>query len=294
MPFILSSGAIFGETGVTTNAIPLNLKIAFLVGGIIFLGCIIYTVVTTPESPPQNWEEFKKLKASSSFFNMLKEIVTCIRQAPKSMRKVALVQFFTWPGLFLMWIYFVPAVAVDIFGATSTEDPIYAKGSDWGKLCFAVYSAVTFIFSFALPSITNRIGCKWTHFYCLLIAALSLFLVGYIAEIETSIYIKKYLLFIPMIGIGIAWASILSMPYTLIAFDLPKSKIGIYMGIFNFCIVIPEIIAALGFKWVMKYLLNNQRISALLVAAVIMIIAAFFLLRIKNDTHKSTVVHSKV
>lgn len=182
------------------------------------------------------------------------------------MRIVSLVQFFTWPGLFLMWFYYSVAVAYNVFGATSDTDPAFGNGRDFAGLTLSFYNIITFGFAFVLPFIADKLGRKTTHSLCLLIGALGLISVAFVTN--------KYMLYVCMTGVGIAWASILSMPYAMLGGVLPAGKIGIYMGIFNFFIVLPEIIASLGFKWIMNNLLNNDRLLAVQVGGYLMIIAA--------------------
>ena len=162
---------------------------------------------------------------------------------PQTMRRLAWVQIFTWLGLFCMWLYFGVAVARNIFGGTPGT-PAYDAGHRVGGNCFAMYSVVCFAFSFALPAVAERLGRKLTHGLCLLAGAIGLLSVAFIHD--------KYLLLLSMVGVGIAWASTLSMPYAILAGALPAGKTGIYMGIFNFFIVIPEILAALGFGRIME------------------------------------------
>ncbi len=186
---------------------------------------------------------------------------------PAKMRTIALIQFFTWPGLFLMWFYYALSVAYNVFGAASDTDPEFGNGKDFAGLTLAFYSVITFLFSLILPSIANRLGRKLTHSLCLCAGAIGLISVAFIHY--------KYYLFGSMVGVGIAWASILSMPYAMLSGILPKGKVGIYMGIFNFFIVLPEIIASFCYPWLMKHVFNNNMLSAVLSGGVLMIIAAF-------------------
>ncbi|RZK66367.1 MAG: MFS transporter, partial [Pedobacter sp.] len=179
---------------------------------------------------------------------------------------VSLVQFFTWPGLFLMWFYYTTAVAVNVFGGKDAADPVYAQGADFGSLTLAYYSVITFLFALVLPKIADALGRKTTHAICLLCGAIGLISVAWVHD--------KNMLYLCMTGVGIAWASILSMPYAMLSGSLPKDKIGIYMGIFNFFIVLPEIIASLGFGWLMRNVLNNDRLLAVQLGGGLMILAA--------------------
>jgi maltose/moltooligosaccharide transporter len=193
---------------------------------------------------------------------------------PDTMRKLGPVQLFTWLGLFCMWLYFPVAVAHNIFGANDTTSPQYQAGVNWGGNCFAVYSAVCFVFSFALPGMARKLGRKYTHTICLLCGALGLMSVVMIHN--------KYVLLLTMVGVGIAWASTLSMPYAVLAASLPPERTGVYMGIFNFFIVTPEILASLFFGWIMIHLLHNNRLYAIIAGGVFMLIAAALMQRVKD------------
>jgi maltose/moltooligosaccharide transporter len=190
------------------------------------------------------------------------------------MRQLALVQFFTWLGLFCMWLYFAPAVARNVFGASDENSPLYTEGIEWAGLCFGVYSAVCFVFSFGLPKLAARLGRKGVHAACLTCGALGLLSVAVIHD--------KWLLFLAMTGVGIAWASILSMPYTILSGSLPPEKTGMYMGIFNFFITLPEIMASLAFGWVMNTMLGNNRLLAVTGGGFFLMLAAILVVRVRD------------
>lgn len=266
--------AVFGS-GTHTGGVPPYLIAVFSIGALCYIGAVAYTVRTTREYPPADLEEFDRMKKETQGFSRgVKEVFANILNMPSTMRRVALVQFFTWPGLFLMWFYFTPAVARDILGAPDTSSPLYAEGVAWGNICFGFYSVVCFIFSFFLPRIADRYSRKYTHMLCLAAGAMGLFFVG--------IAPGKYWLLLSMTGVGIAWASILSMPYAMLAYTLPQNKLGVYMGIFNFFIVLPEILATLFFGWIMEHVLDNNRIAAVMVGGGLLAFAALLCLQIKE------------
>lgn len=267
--------AILGNAAQGGHGIPPYLVAVFSIGAVCYLGAVLYTVKTTQEYPPADLEAFNKMKAETAgVMHGFKEVFSNIFSMPQTMRQVALVQFFTWPGLFLMWFFFTTAVAREILGAPDTNSPLYAEGVAWGNICFGFYSAVCFGFSFVLPRIANRWGRVRTHAACLLAGALGLLFVG--------IAPGKYWLLLSMFGVGIAWASILSMPYAMLASTLPPSKMGVYMGIFNFFIVLPEIIATLGFGWIMEHMLHNNRVSAVMLGGGLLGLAALLCMLIKE------------
>ena len=261
------------------GSIPDNVKWSFYTGAFFFMAAVLYTVFTSKEYPPADISFKDKVKESNKGFGGgFREIFGALLSMPARMRIVSLVQFFTWPGLFLMWFYYTTAVAVNVFHGKDASDPIYAKGADFGSLTLAFYSVVTFLFALVLPFIADRLGRKLTHSLCLLCGALGLISVSWVTN--------KYMLYISMTGVGIAWASILSMPYAMLSGSLPRDKVGIYMGIFNFFIVLPEIIASLGFGWLMRNVLNNDRLLAVQLGGGLMILAAiicFVFIREKKD-----------
>ena len=266
LPWIFKN--IFGRTNTADlGQIPENVKWSFYIGAFFFLSAVLYTVFTTKEYPPSDLGYKDKVKGSNNGFGGgVREISHALANMPKRMKIVSLVQFFTWPGLFLMWFYYTTAVAVNVFHGKDASDPVYAEGADFGSLTLSFYSVVTFLFALVLPLIADKLGRKLTHSLCLLCGAIGLISVSWVEN--------KYLLYGCMTGVGIAWASILSMPYAMLSGSLPKDKVGIYMGIFNFFIVLPEIIASLGFGWLMKNVLNNDRLAAVEIGGGLMILAA--------------------
>ena len=266
LPWIMKN--VFHYTNTAEQGTILeNVRLSFYLGAFFFLSAVLYTVFTTKEYPPSDPGFKNKAKESKKGFGGgAGEILHALRNMPPRMRIVSLVQFFTWPGLFLMWFYYTTAVAVNVFGGKDASDPVYAKGADFGSLTLSFYSVVTIAFAFVLPFIADKLGRKLTHSLCLLCGALGLISVSWVED--------KNLLFVSMVGIGVAWTSILSMPYAMLSGVLPKDKVGIYMGIFNFFIVLPEIIASLGFGWLMRNVLHNDRLAAVEIGGGLMILAA--------------------
>ena len=266
LPWLMKN--VYGlENIAAKGVIADNVKYSFYIGAFFFFAAVLYTVFTTKEYPPADVGFKEKVKESNKGFGGgVSEILSAVRNMPSKMRWIALVQFFTWPGLFLMWFYYSLSVAYNVFGATSDIDPRFGEGKDFAGLTLAFYSVVTFLFSFILPSIANKLGRTVTHAVCLCCGAIGLISVSWVEN--------KYLLYGCMTGVGIAWASILSMPYAMLSNVLPRNKVGIYMGIFNFFIVLPEIIASLGYPWLMKHVFNNNMLAAVQSGGVLMILAA--------------------
>jgi maltose/moltooligosaccharide transporter len=237
LPFILR---YMGVHGNTASGIPLSVKYSFQAGAVVFLLCVLWTVATTSEFPPEDMAAFERAKKGRLGVGALfKEIATAVREMPVTMRQLAVVQLLTWLGLFCMWLFFVPATARHVFGATDPKSDLYTQGMEWGGFAFAFYSITCFVVALALPKIAAITSRKTVHASALVCGALGLL----------SMYLihDKYMLLLSMVGVGIAWASILSMPYAILSTALPGDRMGVYMGIFNFFIVIPEIVASLLF-----------------------------------------------
>ncbi len=278
LPWVMTNW--FGVAGSASGMIPTTVKWSFFVGAAAFFGAVMYTVFMPPrETPPPDMEAFRRAKAASKGpFAGAREIFDAAKNMPDTMKQLAVVQMATWLGLFCMWLYFSVAVARNVFGAPDSNSPLYQQGIEWAGVCFGAYSAVTFVFSFFLPKLAAAVGRKRAHSLCLLCGAAGLLSVGVITNPQ--------LLLLSMVGVGIAWCSILSMPYSILAGSLPPAKIGVYMGIFNFFIVIPEIVASVGFGWVMNHLLDNNRLAAVIAGGVFLTIAALLTLRV-NDVNEA-------
>jgi maltose/moltooligosaccharide transporter len=269
LPDLLRRAGVSGAS-VAGHAIPPAIMLAFTVGAAVFLGAVLWTVCTTREYPPEAGGHTEEKRAAAA------EIISAIREMPRTMRQLAWVQVCTWLGLFCMWLYFPVAVAHQVFGATDPQSPLYTEGVNWGGNCFGMYSAVCAIFSFALPPMARALSRRRTHGICLVAGAIGLLSVGVIHN--------KYLLLLSMVGVGIAWASTLAMPYAMLAGSLPAKRVGLYMGIFNFFIVTPEIVASVGFGWVMSHVLDNNRVAAVVCGGGFLLLAALLAQRVTEHT----------
>lgn len=273
LPWIMTN--VFHVEQGSGSAIPMAVRLSFYIGAVAFFGAVMWTIFTTKEYPPEDLEAFRKQTASGGgFLSGASEIFRDFAAMPETMRQLSLVQIATWLGLFCMWLYFPVAVARNVFGAPDEKSPLYQQGVEWAGICFAMYSAVTFVVSWFLPQIAVKLGRRTTHTLALLCGAAGL--------LSVAVIHNQYLLLLSMTGIGIVWASTLSMPYAILAGALPPGKTGIYMGIFNFAIVTPEIIASLGFGWVMNNLLNNNRVAAVVAGGFFFILAALLMQRVKE------------
>jgi maltose/moltooligosaccharide transporter len=276
LPFLLTNVFHLAEARVA-GTIPFTVRASFYMGAAVFLCAVLWTVFTTREYPPDNLAEFRKQKAAGAGLSSgAREILASVLAMPTVMRQLAWVQICTWLGLFCMWLYFPVAVARNVFSAADTNSPLYTAGVEWAGVCFGMYSLVCFGFSFLLPALARNFGRKATHAVCLICGGLGL--------LSVAVIHSKLLLLLSMTGVGIGWASTLSMPYAILSGSLPEGKAGVYMGIFNSFVVIPEITAALGFGWVMGHLLNNNRISAVVAGGIFFLLAAVLMHRVE-DVH---------
>jgi maltose/moltooligosaccharide transporter len=237
LPYVFAK---LGVTGNSASGIPLSVRYSFQVGAAVYLIAVLWTVFTTSEFPPEDMAAFERARRGELGLRpLIADIARSIRGMPATMRQLAVVQLVTWLGLFCMWLFFVPAVARHVFGATDPKSALYTQGIEWGGITFAFYSITCFIVALALPQLAEATSRKAVHS-----AALAC---GGIGLLSTGVIHNQYLLPLTMIGVGIAWASILSMPYAILSTALPPNRMGVYMGIFNFFIVIPEILASLTF-----------------------------------------------
>ena len=246
----------------TNGSIPQNILLSFYIGGIVFLVSVLYTVFKSKEYPPTATQTTTEEDKSG----FVKEIFDSLRNMPVQMKRLALVNFITWPGLFLMWFYYSTGVASQLFhGDPQTSSDIYTMGLEHANTTSAILNLVTFGFSFSLPFLVGKLGKKLTHTACLLIGGLGLISVYYVQQ--------PNLLYVSMGLVGIAWASILSMPYSMLSSFIPVQKMGIYMGIFNFFIVLPEILASIFFGKIMSTYLHNDRLMAVQIGGFLLILA---------------------
>ena len=260
-----------GVQGSTASGVPLSVKHSFQVGAVVFFLAVLWTIVTTSEFPPEDpaaWDRARRGRRGLGA--LVAEIAASIREMPATMRQLALVQLFTWLGLFCMWLFFVPATARHVFGATDPQSARYTQGIEWGGFTFAFYSITCFLVALALPRLAQRTSRKTVHAVALVcggVGLLSLYLIH-----------NKYLLPLSMVGVGIAWASILSMPYAILSTAVPPQRMGVYMGVFNFFIVIPEIVAALGFGPLIRLVFGegnpNAPLDVVMLGGVCLLIAA--------------------
>ncbi|MCK7589052.1 MFS transporter [Subsaxibacter sp. CAU 1640] len=283
--------------GVAKNSpdgtVPDNLLWSFIIGAIVLIGSILITIFTTKEYSPEELAQFEDEKSHREALQIdgeqpkskLTDIFDDFRKMPQTMRQLSWVQFFSWFALFGMWVFSVPAIAQHVYGLPSNDSSseTYQEAGNWVGILFGIYNGVSAIFAFLLPIIAKQISRKKTHAYALFIGGLGLIMIYFTSS--------EYGLILPMICIGIAWASILSMPYAMLAGSISPKKMGVYMGIFNFFIVIPQIVNGVIGGPLVKYVYNDQAIFAIVASGISLIIAGLLSFKVKDKLdviHKST------
>ena len=250
------NGIIFAVAGLALSyfifAKGLEKELYILGGGLTLFGVLMFL----------SWLLSKTGKDKNGFV----EIVVDLLNMPKTMKQLAIVQFFSWFALFAMWIYTTSAVTSHIFGTSDTTSELFNEGANWVGVLFGVYNGFAAVIAFLLPVLAKITSRKTTHAISLILGGIGLISIFFIKE--------PNLLIISMLGVGIAWASILSMPYAILTGSLPAKKMGIYMGIFNFFIVIPQILAASILGFLLRHFFNKDAIWALVAGGISMLIAA--------------------
>ncbi|MGA9270813.1 MAG: MFS transporter [Lutimonas sp.] len=278
LPYVLTNWIGISNT-TEPGKVPLSLMLSFIIGAAVLIVSILITVITTKEYSPEEMalmedaevEEEKTEEAS------LLDIFTDFKNMPQTMRQLSWVQFFSWFGLFGMWVFSTPAIAHHVYGLdlNDTHSNAYQNAGDWVGILFGVYNAISAIYAFFLPAIAKKLGRKRTHTISLIIGGIGLISIYFAPD--------QNWLILSMVAIGIAWASILAMPYAILAGSIPAKKMGVYMGIFNFFIVIPQIINALIGGPIVKYLYGGNPIFALVTSGVSFLIAALLVAKVKDE-----------
>ena len=279
--FLIGVGAVIGSllpslmnrffgfsNAVVAGEVADNVKMAFYVGAVVLLCSVFWTIVRTREYSPAELAEFNPapVEESSKPQNGFAEILHDILHMPKIMLQLGVCQFFAWFALFSMWVYTTPAIAEHVYGATDPASTGYATAGDKVGELFGIYNFVAMLFALLLIPIARRIGRKMTHAVCLSLGGLGLISMYLLPDADWMI--------LSMIGVGIAWASILAMPYAILSDSLPAAKMGTYMGIFNFFITIPQITNGVIHGWIVRHVYEGHAVFALLTGGVFLLLAA--------------------
>jgi maltose/moltooligosaccharide transporter len=274
LPYIFTNWFHFNNVAPAGHISP-SLKYAFYTGGIIYFLAVLWTVVRTREYPPENLAEFEAEKArTAGFWHGVQESFAGISDMPRTMRQLAVVQFFSWLALFSLWIYATPAITSHIYHTTDTTSKLYNEGADWVNVCFSVYNGVSALAALALPVIARATSRRMTHLLCLTAGGLGLISIYFVQSPQ--------LLLVSMIGVGVAWASILSIPYAMLAGALPANKMGYYMGVFNFFIVLPQMVAGVTLGFLTKNVFHNEPVLTLVFGGCAMILSGLLTLRVHD------------
>ena len=256
--------------------VPNNLLYSFYAGGVVLIGCILWTVIKTKEYSPEEYAKFHEPDVETVKRSGIKEFMHDLVNMPKTMKQLGVVQFFSWFALFSMWVFTTSAVASHIYHlpASDTSSPQFNIASDFVGKMFGVYNAVSAVYALSLPWIVKKLNRKRTHAFSLTMGGIGLISVFFVQN--------HYLLFLSMVGVGLAWGSILAMPYAILSSSIPAKKIGVYMGLFNFFITFPQIVNSLTGSLIVKYLFNSEAIYGLVMAGVFMFLAAISVLFVKD------------
>jgi maltose/moltooligosaccharide transporter len=277
LPYVFANWLGIAKTAAPGH-VPNNLLFSFYIGGIVLIASILWTVFKTKEYPPEEYAKFheKDIESKERKKSGLAEILSDLVNMPKAMKQLGLVQFFSWFALFSMWVFTTPAIVDHVYhikaGDTSSE--AYNNAGNWVGVLFGIYNAVSAIYALLLPRIVRETSRKKTHAFSLTMGGIGLISIFFIHN--------DYLLILPMIGIGLAWGSILAMPYAILSSSIPAKKIGVYMGIFNFFITFPQIVNGIIGGPIVKYVYNNHAIYALVMAGVFMFLAAISVLFVED------------
>jgi maltose/moltooligosaccharide transporter len=275
LPYLFT---MMGVVGVMATGIPLSVDYAFKIGAAVFLIAVLWTVFSTSEYPPEDMEAFQRMKRErKGVLAGFAEIFSSVAEMPPTMKQLAVVQFFTWFALPCMWQFFGIAVARHVFGAPDERSPLFAQGTEWGGLCFAVYNVVCFVIAFLLPSLANKTSRKTVHMIALVCGGIGLISVLFVTN--------KWMLFLSMAGVGIAWASILSMPYVMLSTAVPAARMGVYMGVFNLFIVIPQIVMSLIVPSIFNNVLGGDARNAVVFGGFSLLVAAGTVMGVR-DVHE--------
>jgi len=263
--------------------VPDNVIFSFYIGAAVLLGAILWTVFSTKEYPPESFDDKSNDFEKATNRNFFTAVFQDVKSMPKTMKQLGIVQFFSWFALFSMWVYMTPAVAVHIYGTdiSDTSSEKFNEAGNWVGVIFGIYNAVAAVYAFCLPAIAKKIGRKRTHAFSLVMGGLALISIYFISN--------PNMLLVSMVGIGIAWGSILAMPYAILAGSIPAKKMGIYMGIFNFFITIPQIINGFFGGPIVKRFYDSQAIYAIVVAGICLFIAAFSVVFVEDKDDVVTI-----
>ena len=283
LPYVFAEWFHIAKTAAP-GIVPDNLLYSFYVGAAVLIGCILWTVISTKEYPPAEFASFhKEDEPESTHKSGLAEIFSDLANMPKTMRQLGVVQFFSWFALFSMWVFTTPGIVEHIYhirqGDTTSVE--YNNAANWVNVIFGVYNLVSAIYALLLPRIVRKMSRIKTHSFSLIMGGIGLISIYFIQN--------HYLLLLSMVGVGLAWGSILAMPYAILSSSIPVKKIGVYMGIFNFFITMPQIVNGIIGGPIVKYFYHNHAIYALIMAGIFMFLGAVAVLYVQDGKKIATI-----
>ncbi len=263
LPFLLTWWGIANEPEAGQKVAPTVIW-SFYIGGAVLLASVLWTSFRTKEYPPEEYAKYNNLEEKENENPEKVSFFTLIKNVPNAMKQLAVTQFFSWFALFLMWVYTTQGIAQNIWGTTDATSNAFNEAGNWTGVIFAAYSVFAALFSLVITPLANKYGRRNVYVVSLILGGLGLLSILFIKD--------KNLLFLPMIGVGIAWAAILALPYAILSSKLPAKQTGVYMGIFNATITIPQIAAGL-LGGVLLSALGGTAINMVALAGVSMAVA---------------------
>ncbi|MCX6338064.1 MAG: MFS transporter [Bacteroidetes bacterium] len=265
LPSFLAKHGFSQDPGI--SGVADNIRYSFYIGAAVFIAAILVTVFMSREYTPSEYEQYHG-KPADTEKKGLSQIFSDFSNMPKTMKQLGLVQFFSWFALFSMWVFTTDAVATHVYGLTGdyVKSVAYNDAGNKVSSAFGTYNLVAALYALMLPLVAKFLGRKGTHAFSLFAGGIGLISIYFIKDPAMLTY--------SMIGIGLAWASILAMPYVILSGSIPAGKLGIYMGIFNFFITLPQIINGIAGGWIVKHLYNGQPIYAIVLAGFLMLCGA--------------------
>lgn len=263
LPFLLTWWGIANEPEAGQKVAPTVIW-SFYIGGAVLLASVLWTSFRTKEYPPEEYAKYNNLEEKENENPEKVSFLTLIKNVPNAMKQLAVTQFFSWFALFLMWVYTTQGIAQNIWGTTDATSNAFNEAGNWTGVIFAAYSVFAALFSLVITPLANKYGRRNVYVVSLILGGLGLLSILFIKD--------KNLLFLPMIGVGIAWAAILALPYAILSSKLPAKQTGVYMGIFNATITIPQIAAGL-LGGVLLSALGGTAINMVALAGVSMAVA---------------------
>jgi len=275
LPYIFSEYLGISKTAAPGH-VPPNVIFSFYTGAIILITSLLWTIFKTREYPPSEYEKFYNEEPNGKSKGLL-TIFSDFSNMPKTMKQLGLVQFFSWFALFSMWVFMAPAVAQHVYKVApgDTSSVKFADAGNWVGVLFGIYNGVSAIYALFLPAIARLTSRKITHAISLLAGGAGLLSIFFITDPK--------LLILSMVGIGLAWGSILAMPYAILCGSIPAKKMGVYIGIFNFFITLPQIVNGFFGGWIVKNMFGGQAIYAIVLAGIFMFCAAVSVLYVQSE-----------